>query len=440
MIDSELLKFNGENGKQQSLTLLHIDLDRFKQINDTRGHSAGDAVLVHMADMLRSQFRRNDLVARIGGDEFVILLSPSPPPAVLQGIVDRLINLAREPIYWQGHECRCGISIGIAEASGDFDPKQLLVNADIALYRAKNTGRNCAVYFTGRLQSEVIAKKECADDILKGLERSEFLPFYQPIVCAKSYDIASVEALARWQHPVRGLLTPDKFLAVASEFNAVGAIDGTILEQAIEHMKVWDAAGLNIPKISVNVSARRLGSDTLLESLKALPIQAGRISFELLESIFLDDDDDVNTKNIEGLKNLGIGIDVDDFGTGHASIIGLVRLNPNRMKIDRQLTRHIVESPTQRRLVKSLIEIGLSQNIEVCAEGVETAEHARILADLGCDYLQGYYFAKPMPERELVDYVKSQSWQKDAVNLDHDAVTGKTLSSLLAKTKMAKAS
>ncbi len=439
-LDKALLEFQNPSGKNQSLSLLHIDLDRFKQINDTKGHAAGDAVLVYMANLLRKQFRASDLVARIGGDEFVVLLSPSPEHAQLRGMVDRLIGLAREPINWQGHECRCGISIGIAEAAGDFDPRQLFVNADIALYRAKNTGRNCAIYFTARLQAEVIAEKENADDILKGIERQEFIPFYQPIFHTKTLDIAGVEALARWRHPVRGLLAPDTFLTVAAEFNLMNAIDSAILAQALCHLQMWDDAGIEIPRISVNVSARRLGSDSLLESLNALPIQPGRVSFELLESIFLDEFDDVNAKNISGIKNLGIGIDVDDFGTGHASIISLLRLHPNRMKIDRQLTRNIVESPSQRQLVKSLIEIGLSQNIEVCAEGVETAEHARILTELGCDYLQGYHFAKPMSETDFLIYMQGQSWKKDLPLLEHDGVTGKTLSDFMEKVGLSKAS
>ena len=432
-LDNLLTKFQSGSKQGQSLTLLHIDLDRFKQINDTKGHAAGDAVLVQTAMLLRTQFRNSDLVARIGGDEFVVLLSPAPDRRILQNMVDRVIQISVQPIEWQGHECRCGVSIGIAESAGDIDPRQLLINADIALYRAKRSGRNCAVHFTGSLQAEVIANKQCADDLLNGLERKEFVPFYQPIFNAKTRDVSGVEALVRWNHPRRGLLGPDAFLDVASELNTMNAIDRTILEQVLEHLKLWDANGVIIPRASVNVSARRLGNEALLESLRSLGIQPGRISFELLESIFLDDADDLNTDNIVAIKDLGIGIDIDDFGTGHASIVSLLRLNPNRMKIDRQLTFNIVESESQRRLVRSLIEIGKSQNIEVCAEGVETAAHADILTRLGCDYLQGFYFARPMPFESVEPFVRGAEWRNQLRAGEIDPVTGKTLKRFMSK-------
>ncbi len=438
-LDNLLIKFQTGSKQGHSLTLLHIDLDRFKQINDTKGHAAGDAVLVQTAMLLRTQFRNSDLVARIGGDEFVVLLSPSPERRILQSMVDRVIQISIQPIAWQGYECRCGVSIGVAESAGDIDPRQLLVNADIALYRAKRSGRNCAVHFTGSLQAEVIANKQCADDMLNGLERNEFVPYYQPIFNAKTRDVAGVEALARWKHPTRGLLGPDAFLNVASELNSMNAIDHTVLEQALEHLKYWDSNGVCIPRVSVNVSARRLGNEALLESLRPLGIQPARVSFELLESIFLDDADDLNTDNIAGLKDLGIGIDLDDFGTGHASIVSLLRLNPNRMKIDRQLTLNIVESESQRRLVRSLIEIGKSQNIEVCAEGVETAEHADILTRLGCDYLQGFYFAKPMPFESVEPFIKNGDWRNLPNAGELDPVTAQALKHFMTKMGLSKA-
>lgn len=438
-LDNMLTKFQSGSKQGESLTLLHIDLDRFKQINDTKGHAAGDAVLVQTAMLLRTQFRNSDLVARIGGDEFVVLLSPAPDRRILQNMVDRVIQISVQPIEWQGHECRCGVSIGIAESAGDIDPRQLLINADIALYRAKRSGRNCAVHFTGSLQAEVIANKQCADDLLNGLERKEFVPFYQPIFNAKTRDVAGVEALVRWNHPRRGMLGPDSFLNVASELNTMNAIDRTILEQVLIDLKEWDRLGLIIPKASVNVSARRLGNEALIESLRSLDIQPGRVSFELLESIFLDDADDLNTENIMALKDLGIGIDIDDFGTGHASIVSLLRLNPNRMKIDRQLTLNIVESESQRRLVQSLIEIGKSQNIEVCAEGVETAAHADILTRLGCDYLQGYHFTRPLPFESVEPFVRGAEWRKLPNASEIDPVTGKTLKRFMSKIGFSKA-
>lgn len=412
-LDEKLSQYSGNGAAADSLTILHIDLDRFKQINDTMGHAAGDAMLCHIADLLTAEVRDTDMVARIGGDEFVVVLQSALSNDRLQRLVNRIISCAGGPMQWNNQECRTGASIGIARASAGVDPRQLLVNADIALYRAKRNGRNSAAYFTDELQAEVISSKRCADDILNGLERCEFVPFYQPQFDARSLDVIGVEALARWNHPQRGLLTPDKFLPVAEDLNTVGSIDRAILERALVDLAEWDNIMLGVPKLSVNVSARRLGDVRLIENLKSLPIQAGRVSFELLESIFLDEDNDIMSFNIDGIKEMGINIDIDDFGSGHASIVSLLRLSPHRLKIDRQLVAPIVGSEQQRRLIRSIVDIGKSQGIEVCAEGVESARHAEILRDIGCDSLQGFYFARPMPAAELVRFVRTKSWLND---------------------------
>lgn len=402
----------GLDRRPDPIALLHIDLDRFKQINDTLGHAAGDVMLRHVAQLLRESVRSNDAVARIGGDEFVVLLSPPPLRRELDALVDRIINRAQVPLTYEGHECRSGVSVGVAVSSGGIDTKQLLINADIALYRAKNEGRNRAVFFTGALQAEIISNKRCADDLLQALERGEFVTYYQPQFEAGSFDISGAEALVRWQHPTRGLLLPDQFLGVAEELNVVSEIDHFVLETALTDQKIWQEAGLMVPKVSVNVSARRLRDETLIDRLKRLSIKRGTISFELLESIFLDEREDVGVWNVDRIKDLGIDIDIDDFGTGHASIVSLLKLSPRRLKIDRQLVAPIVESERQRQLVRSIVEIGRSQGIEVCAEGVETAAHVRILQDFRCDQLQGYYFARPMPAHDLLTFLKTEQWRR----------------------------
>ena len=411
-LDEKLSQYSRNGVTADSLIILHIDLDRFKQINDTMGHAAGDAMLCHIANLLSATVRNTDMVARIGGDEFVVVMQSAISADQLQCLVEQIISSAGRPMQWKNKECRTGASIGIAKASAGIDPRQLLINADIALYRAKHNGRNCAAYFTDELQAKVIFSKQCADDILNGLERGEFVPFYQPQFDASSLDVIGVEALARWNHPQHGLLTPDKFLPVAEDLNAVGSIDRAILERALVDLAAWDRIMLGIPKLSVNVSARRLNDEKLIENLKSLPIQPGRVLFELLESIFLDESNDIISFNIDGIKKMGIDIDIDDFGSGHASIVSLLRLSPHRLKIDRQLVAPIVRSEQQRRLIRSIVDIGKSQGIEVCAEGVESARHAEILRDMGCDSLQGFHFARPMPAAELVKFVATKSWLK----------------------------
>ncbi len=413
-LDEKLKASEAEGfGGSGSVALLHIDLDRFKQINDTLGHAAGDAMLVHASSVLLANCGWDDFVARIGGDEFVVLTSAKEGDIYLGTLAEKIVTQMRQPVSYEGHECRFGVSIGIAaERAAPIDCKRLLINADIALYRAKGRGRNRFEFFSAALQAEVVKSKRVADEILAGLERNEFIAFYQPQFDAHTHDVVGVEALARWNHPVEGIRAPDAFLPMAEELNVVASIDRLILEQALVDLKHWQAKGLDVPRASVNVSLRRLHDEDLIRGLRELEIEPGLISFELVESIYLDESDAIVGWNIDHIKELGIDIEIDDFGTGYASIVSLQKLRPKRLKIDRQLVHPILTDQAQRRLLVSIIDIGKSMNIEVVAEGVETMEHARILRDLGCDILQGYAFAKPLSATELERLLVSQTWRK----------------------------
>jgi diguanylate cyclase (GGDEF)-like protein/PAS domain S-box-containing protein len=411
VLTSHVERFHSEG---ERAGLLHLDLDRFKQINDTLGHAAGDAMLVHAARVLKANLRAGDFVARVGGDEFMVLclIEDADKPRwndVLAGMADRIIHEMHQPVPYHGHECRFGVSIGIACDIGQVaDPSRLLVNADLALYRAKGRGRNRHQFFNDALQAEIVTTKRIADDILSGLERNEFVAYYQPQFDAATHAIVGVEALARWNHPTEGVLAPNDFIKIADELNAVATIDRMILEQTLADFNDWAANGLKVPKASVNVSARRLHDEELIRSLGQLKIKPGTISFELVESIFLDENDELFTWNVEQIKALGIDIEIDDFGTGHASIVSLLRLKPRRLKIDRQLVLPVVDTPAQRQLVGSIVEIGKSLGIEVLAEGVETMEHARVLKMLGCNALQGHAFARAMSAADFKAFARAR--------------------------------
>jgi diguanylate cyclase (GGDEF)-like protein/PAS domain S-box-containing protein len=410
----ETLRRYAERGYLETgtIALLHIDLDRFKQINDTLGHAAGDAMLIHASKVLRQDSRDTDFVARIGGDEFVVVSSNSKGEEALARLAGRLVEAMRKPVMHEGHECRFGVSIGIATAMvPNIDVKQLLINADIALYRAKDRGRNRYEFFSAALQAEVVNTKRIADEVLTSLEGEHFLAWYQPQFDAQTLDLVGVEALARWNHPTLGIRTPDTFMHIAEELSVVSSIDQVVLTQAMADLKRWDAMGLNVPRASVNVSQRRLHDEGLISSLRELDIDPGRIAFELVESIYLDESDGIVAWNIDQIKALGIDVEIDDFGTGYASIVSLQKLRPRRLKIDRQLVAPIVAEPGQRRLVASIVDIGKSMDIEIVAEGVETMEQARILRDLGCDILQGYAFAKPMDRESLERVLTGQTWR-----------------------------
>lgn len=397
------------------VALMHVDLDRFKEINDTLGHLAGDAILCRVAQILQATVADIGIVCRSGGDEFQIVFPAAPSEKKLTRLASKLLRQLNEPIIYDGHECRYGASIGIAfQDPESTSTRNLLSNADIALYQAKSEGRNRFCVFTQDMHQKAIAKKNCADDIKRGLDRHEFFAVYQPQFDAHNHQIIGVEALARWRHPERGILTPDKFLQVAEEINVVALIDEMILEQALADMNVWREAGVNIPRVSVNISARRLGDSKLIEGLRKLEIPKGSISFELLESIYLDKHSDTIAHNIAEIRNMGIGIEIDDFGTGHASIACLLSLRPMRLKIDRQLITPLLVSVESQRLLASIVDIGKALGIEVLAEGVETKEHAKILARLDCDSLQGFAFARPMLASELVSFVADERWKTAA--------------------------
>ncbi len=405
-IELDELSQSGRNHRTK-FTILHLDLDRFKEINDTLGHAAGDAMLVHASRVLTRNVPRGDLVARIGGDEFVVLARRAVTAAELSELCERIIVEINKPIDFEGFSCRCGISIGIAQASGiSPDARRILVNADIALYQAKEKGRNCHEFFTPDLQANIVSKKRMADEILTGLERDEFTVWYQPQFETATMQLSGAEALVRWNHPDKGVIASNHFIKVAEELNVMARIDQLVLEKTLRDQMRWTALGVKVPRISVNVSSKRLHDATLVEQLHGLAIDPGAICFELVESIFLDESDDVVTENIEKIKALGIDIEIDDFGTGHTSILSLLRLKPKRLKIDRQLVMPILNSPQERALVRSIIEIARSLGVETVAEGVESLDHAGLLRQLGCDYLQGYAFAKPLPFDEFSRFTK----------------------------------
>jgi diguanylate cyclase (GGDEF)-like protein len=383
-----------------NLAVMHIDLDRFKEINDKMGHAAGDAMLQATAMRLSSAIPKSGMVARIGGDEFVVVLTNVADAATLQALANGILLRLHESVVYGSGALQTDASIGIAwNVAGKAG--NLLAESDLALYQAKNLGRNRVEFFTVELQSELLGKRQLAEDLKLALQRGEIIPYYQIQVHARTRRIFGLEALARWQHPTHGLMLPGAFLKVADEYGLTAEIDATVLDRALEDYRQWRAEGMTPPRIAVNISAKRLSDPGLIEELGRLDIPDGSITFELIETIFLDECDDMVLSNIAGIKKLGIEIEIDDFGSGHASLIGLVRLRPKRLKIDRQLITAITVSEEQRRLVASIVEIAKALDVEVIAEGVESEEHARLLAQIGCEGLQGYAIGYPSPAADI---------------------------------------
>lgn len=398
----ELARARSETGGE--IAALHIDLDRFKAINDTMGHAAGDEVLLAISRRIRRHLGPGDSVARIGGDEFVVLLPVAGDSRRPEQLGQTLLEDLARPIYFEGKECRFGASVGLARTPlANVD--QLLTTSDLALYKAKRQGRGRLGIFDRSDLEEDRRNKALADDLLRAIDAAEFEPFYQPIVEARSGGVVAIETLARWRHPEKGILQPGAFLPVATDLNVAGDIDRLIFERAIAECQRAFGHRQRPPSLSFNVSENRLGHDNLESIRRQVESYSGQVSFELLETIFLEEQDDDFLHGLDKLRDLGIAIEVDDFGSGRASVVALQRINPDRLKIDRRLVALVASGSGGLRLLRSIIEIGHALELGVTAEGVETREQAEILANLGCDRLQGFHFARPMAFADLVRFM-----------------------------------
>ncbi len=398
---------------------LQLDLDHFKDINDTLGHAAGDAVLQHVADILRSAVRPEDTVARTGGDEFVIVIHGEAQRDVLAGLAERLILQVSRPLVYQAHSCSVATSIGICPVTEDnlsetFSGDEALINGGFALHQAKAAGRGRYLFFEEGMRAEVEANRFLAADFDRGVRDSEIECFYQPQYDVEAQRVLSVEALARWRHPLLGVLNPHEFLPLADKLAMTPRVDQKILRMAVKDLARWDAAGLGIQSVSVNISATRLEDPGLLEELRRMQLPPNRLTFEILETAFVDELSDQMRWNLDGIRELGIEIELDDFGTGKASVLGVIEVAPTRIKVARELVASLGDGEQGISFVRAVAAIGHSLNVGMVAEGVEEAVHCRIAAELGFHRLQGFHIAKPMPRCEFEAWLGSENFELTA--------------------------
>ncbi|ATG43508.1 EAL domain-containing protein [Phaeobacter piscinae] len=403
---------------QGEVTLvMALDLDRFKEINDTYGHAAGDAVLQVVARRLSGQMRDGrDFAFRIGGDEFTAFVQVSDRGAGAEEMCQDLAFSLLEPFYYQEVHLRFGVSVGFAVMEPGEPLKSTLRRADLALYEAKSSGSDRVVAYNDAIGRAHSDKMNLIRDFREALERNEITALFQPQIDAKTGHLIGCEVLARWQHPHRGLLTPDVFLPIAEEMNCSADLDMAILDLALQGYWELHRQGIDLPGISVNVSAARLADPQLIAELQSRDdIPGGALTFELLETVFLDSISDDYAHKIAMLKDLGISIEIDDFGTGHASIAGVLALQPDRLKIDRVFASEIDRKPARQDLMRGLIDMAVSVGAETVVEGVETWEEASVLTALGADVLQGYVIGRPMAFEDLLHWHSAREGQADAV-------------------------
>lgn len=393
---------------QMARSVLSIDLDRFKEINDTTSYKTGNQLLVFVADFLQYIAPRGTFLARFGGDEFLIL-SPLDEEGAIH-LANDIVCWADQPQTIDGTVIRFGASIGIAtDDAATSDIETLLAEANIALSEAKSTGRGRYCVYDDRIKQKTVATKLIADELRRALEEDEFEPYFQTQHEAKGFALSGVECLLRWNHPTRGILPPAAFLEIAETIGILGDLDAIALRKSCDSIAALEKSGIYIPKLSVNVSLERLRDPELLFALEALPEMQCDLTFEILETVFIDELDVPLRNLLAQLERRGISIEIDDFGSGRASILGLTQLDPARLKIDRALVTPLVDNPQQKELLKSIVAMGKALDIGVTAEGVETSAHADILREIGVDTLQGFYFSKPMPIAQLKDTCRVQA-------------------------------
>lgn len=396
----------------EQIAILQIDLDRFKLVNDTLGHAAGDAALCHAAEAIVSQLRPEDFVARIGGDEFVMVVFGAFTEAVLSQRAEALIAAVSRPFLYEDKDCRIGGSVGIAHARiADGVPlERLMTRADLALYAAKSAGRGLHRIYQPGLRTLHIELKELQSDIRDGLRRGDFEPFFQPQVDGRTGALVGLEALARWRHPVRGLLTPFHFLEAAADARLLDDLDHHIMDRTFATYRGWLDDGLPIPKISINLTSHRLVDGDLADKLVLAADRHGlepwQVSLEILESVMIEKNADVMIDNIRSLSRAGFCVELDDFGTGHASISNLRNFKVDRIKIDKSFVKDVHIYSELAKITAAMIGLAHSLRVDALAEGVETPEERMVLNALGCDHIQGFGVSRPMPSGEVGDWIR----------------------------------
>ncbi|MCR8922168.1 EAL domain-containing protein [Dasania sp. GY-MA-18] len=403
--------------RRSGLATLFVDLDHFKRINDSFGHEAGDRALIEVANRLRHAVRPVDTVARLAGDEFVIACPDIKSPRDAAIIAQRILDALAPPMQLQGDSIFLNASVGIALADTNSSAENLISAADIAMYEAKSSGRGEYQLFDERMQVQVTARLRVENDMRHALEhdKEQFCLHFQPIIESQSGDIVCLEALVRWQHPERGLLSPIEFIPMAEETGLIVPLGEWILELACQEAKRWEQlCQIQRPlDISVNLSGRQLAQADLVTTISNTLSHANidpsrfRLGFEVTETEVMRDPATAAT-TLQTLRDLGAHLSIDDFGTGYSSLAYLKQFPVDTIKIDRSFITHIMDSPADQAIVSSVVYLAHALNHTVVAEGVETIAQADKLREMKVDYIQGYLFAKPQPAEQLLILINQQ--------------------------------
>lgn len=403
----------------QLVALLFLDLDRFKIINDTFGHAVGDLLLKAVANRLSESVRESDTVARMGGDEFTLIFSGLHEPQDAGHIAHLILEVMAKPFILEGHEVHVSTSIGITlyplDNNGVDGEKSavevLLKNADTAMYKAKDQGKNNYQFFTSEMNVATLERLLLENDLRKGLENNEFILHYQPRIHCADGSVSGMEALIRWRHATLGLVSPAKFIPLAEETGLIVPIGIWVLRTACAQTKTWIDAGMRPLRVAINLSARQFKHADLIESIQTVLEETGLspeyLEVELTESLAMEDVKQTIV-TLSALNALGVSIAIDDFGTGYSSLSYLKRFPIDFLKIDRSFVHDIGSSGDSAVIAKTIIAMAHNLQLEVVGEGVETAEQLDFLRRHECEEVQGYFFSRPLPAEEFAIFIKSR--------------------------------
>ncbi len=393
------------------VAVLFIDLDRFKDINDSLGHHTGDRLLIEVANRLKARVRETDIVARLGGDEFVVVLTDIETAAVAMW-ADKILVSLDKTYHIENYELNVSASIGAAISPEDGDDMySLMKHADAAMYHAKGAGRNNVQFYTRSITQASMERIELGHAMSRALEQRQFVLHYQPLVEFASGNIISLEALVRWQHPEKGLIPPDRFIPIAEETGFIEALGTWVMHEALRQLAAWRAAGIApTVRMGINLSVHQLRLRALPEIIAELLAQhqltPSDLELEITESVAMQNPQ-VTTEILGRLREMGIELAIDDFGTGYSSLSYLKLLPIHRLKLDRSFVRDIEHDPNDAAICSATIAMAHSLSLSVVAEGVETVAQRDFLGTLGCDILQGYLFSRPLPAAELEALLQS---------------------------------
>ncbi len=408
----------GARRYDRKVALLFIDVDHFKKINDVLGHAAGDDFLREMAKRLSRCVREADTVARLGGDEFLMVLPEVHDSGDAEHVARRIIEAVNQPFLLDGQEVFISISVGICIFPDDGDhADKLLCHADAAMYVAKEEGRGTTRFFTSELNDRLRDRMQIEAAMRRALERDEFTLAFQPVIDLATGKVVAAEALLRWENDTLGTVSPDRFIPVAEESGMIVPLGAWVLHNACEQLARWRAAGFARIRLCVNVSSRQFRGTSLVEAVtKALSqhnLAADSLELEITESLLMDDVVEVES-TLRQLESCGVRLAVDDFGTGYSSLSYLSRFPLDTLKIDRSFIASVGTDNMQASLVEAIIVMAHRLSLDVIAEGVETPEQTRFLRDQGCDFVQGYYFSRPLTADAFLRYV--EDWRAESIH------------------------